>query len=245
MTKRSGLGMNCYVGGYDLSGDVGGINNLRGGPSPLTVTGIDKEAFERIGGLRDGAVEYMSYFNKATGQAHLTLSALPRTDQITTVCVGTTLGYPAAAIVAKQINYDGTRAQDGSLTLTVQALGNGNALEWGRQLTAGKRTDTSATNGSSIDTAASADFGAQAYLQVFAVTGTSVTCTIEDSANDSAFTAVAGLAFTAATGVTTQRLATSNTATIRRYLRVATTGTFSNAVFNLMIVKNEIAGVAF
>lgn len=243
--KRTGLGMNLYCGGYDLSGDVGALNNIRGGPSPLVVTGIDKEAYERIGGLRDGGLEFMSFFNKAAGQAHPVQSALPRTDVIVVATVGTTLGNPAAAVVAKQVNYDGTRAADGSLTFTTQALANAYGLEWGIQLTAGKRTDTSATNGTAVDTLASASFGGQAYLEVFAVTGTSVTCTIEDSADNVSFAAVAGLAFTAATGITTQRLATSNTATIRRYVRVATTGTFSNAVFSVVLNKNEVAGVTF
>ena len=37
---------------------------------------------------------------------------------------GTTLGNPAACMVAKQINYDPTRAADGSLTIAVQAEAN-------------------------------------------------------------------------------------------------------------------------
>lgn len=245
MAKSSGLGANIYVGGVDLSGDVGSVNSIRGGPSPLVVTGINKSAFERIGGVRDGAIEYMAFFNDAAGQAHPTLSALPRTDQMVTYCHGTTLGNPAAACVAKQVNYDGTRGTDGSMTFTIQALSNGYGIEWCRQLTAGKRTDTSATNGTAIDTTASLSFGGQAYLQVFAVTGTSVTVAIEDSADNVSFAAVAGLAFTAATGITTQRLATSNSATIRRYVRAVTTGTFSNAVFSLVFNKNLTAGVSF
>lgn len=245
MAKQNGLGAALFSGGYDLSGDVGAVNSIRGGPSPLVVTGINKSAFERIGGLRDGAIEYMAFFNDAAGQAHPVLGALPRTDQIVTYCHGTTLGNPAAACVAKQIGYDGTRGTDGSLTLAIQAESNGYGVEWGRQLTAGKRTDTSATNGTSIDTTASASFGGQAYLQVFAVTGTSVTVAIEDSADNVSFAAVAGLAFTAATGITTQRLATSNTATIRRYVRAVTTGTFSSGVFNLMLNKNGVANVQF
>jgi len=243
MAKSSGLGANIYVGGYDLSGDVGAVNTIRGGNTPLTVTGINKSAIERIGGLRDGGIDYMSYFNDASLQEHVALSPLPRTDQIVTYCHGTTLGNPAACMVGKQINYDGTRAADGSLTLAIQAQSNGYGLEWGRQLTAGKRTDTTATNGASIDTSASLSFGGQAYLQSFAVTGTSFTATIEDSANDSAWTAVAGFAFTGATGITTQRIALANTATIRRYIRVVTTGTFTAAVFNVVVIKNEIAVV--
>lgn len=245
MAKQGGMGDNLYVAGYDLSGDIGSLGRIGGGPALQDVTAIDKSAHERIGLLRDGAMEYTSWFNPSANQEHARLSLLPTTDVAMQYARGTTLGAPAAVMIAKQVNYDPTRGQDGSFSFGVSALANGYGIEWGRQLTAGKRTDTTATNGASIDTTASAAFGAQAYLQVFAFTGTSVTVTVQDSADDSSFAAVTGLAFTAATGITTQRLATANNATIRRYLRVATTGTFSNAVFAVVIVKNEIAGQVF
>lgn len=245
MSKQGGMGDNLYVAGYDVSGDIGSLSRIGGGPALKEVTGIDKSAYERQGLVRDGAIEYLAWFNPSTDQAHDRLSLLPTTDVVMQYARGTTLGNEAAVMVAKQVNYDPTRGNDGSLSFGVSALANGYGLQWGKQLTAGKRTDTTATNGSSIDTVASASFGAQAFLQVFAFTGTSVTVTVQDSADNSSFAAVTGLAFTAATGITTQRLATANNATIRRYLRVATTGTFSNAVFAVVVVKNEIAGQVF
>lgn len=245
MSKQSGLGDNLYVGGYDLSGDIGSLGKIGGGPAAGDVTGIDKSAFERIGLTRDGGIDFTSYFNPASNMSHDRLGNLPTADVQLHYCRGTSLGAPGAAMIAKQVGYNGNRATNGAFTFQTQTVGSGFGLEWGRQLTAGKRTDSSATNGASIDTAASASFGAQAYLQVFAVTGTSVTVTIQDSADDSSFANVTGLTFTAATGITTERLATANTATIRRYLRAVTTGTFSNAVFSVIVVKNENAGVVF
>ena len=122
----------------------------------------------------------------------------------------------------------------------MQALGNGYGVEWGHQLTAGLRTDTEATNGASIDTGASAAFGAQAYLQVTAFTGTSVTVTIQDSADDSSFAAVTGLAFTAVSAAPAfERVTTAVGATVRRYIRVVTTGTFNPATFAVVINKND------
>jgi hypothetical protein len=121
-------------------------------------------------------------------------------------------------------------------------------LEWGRSLTAGRRTDTAATNGTSIDTTASADFGGQAYLQVFAFSGTDVTVKIQDSDDNSSFTDVAGLAFTQVTaGPTTERIAIANTATIRRYVRAitVTTGGVTSITFAVVLVKNEIEGQTF
>lgn len=245
MAKQSGLGDNLYVGGYDLSGDILSLGSISGGNSPFEVTAINKSAFERIGGQRDGSLEITSAYNPSANQEHDRFSLLPTADVMLTYARGTVLGSPGASMISKQINYDPSRGDDGSYTFAVQAQANGFGLEWGRQLTAGKRTDTTATNGTGIDTTASAAFGAQAYLQVFAFTGTSVTVKIQDSADDVSYADVTGLTFTAATGITTERLATSNGATVRRYLRVATTGTFSNAVFSVVVVKNEIAGQVF
>jgi hypothetical protein len=244
MAKQSGLGDRLFVGGYDLSGDIGSLGGIAGGPDPLEVTGIDKSGMERIGGKRDGSIEFMAYFNDASGQAHPRLASLPATDVILSYCRGTTLGNAGAALVAKQLNYDGSRNEDGSLTFKVNALANGYGLEWGRQLTAGKRTDGSATNGTGVDFAAASSFGLQAYLQVFAFTGTSVTVKLQESSDNGggdAFADVVGGAFTIATGITTERIATSSALAVERYLRVVTTGTFSNAVFAVLVVRNDTA----
>lgn len=244
MAKQSGLGDNLYVGGFDLSGDIGVIQKLRGGPKPIEVTGIDKLGYERIGGQRDGEINFTAFFNDAAGQAHPVLSALPTTDVQVNYCRGTTIGNSGAAMIAKQVNYDGKREKEGNFTFDVQALANGFGLEWGNQLTAGKRTDTTATSpATGVDFSASTSFGWQAYLQVFAFTGTSVTVTLQDSADNSSFASFTGSAFTAATGVTTQRLAGGSTDTVRRYVRAITTGTFTNAVFSVLFVKNAVTTV--
>lgn len=240
--KQTGIGDNLYVAGIDLSGDIGSIASISGGPKALEVTGIDKAGFERIGGTRDGSLEFVSFFNPDTGQAHPTLSALPTADQIVSYFRGTTLGNGGASMVGKQIGYDPTRNEDGSLTFKVSALANGFGVEWGRMLTAGKRTDTTATNGTGVDfTTVSTSFGWQAYLHVFAFAGTSVTVTLQDSADDISYANLTGGAFTAATGVTSQRLAGGATATVRQYVRVITSGTFSNAVFAVLFTRNVTA----
>jgi len=85
-------------------------------------------------------------------------------------------------------------------------------------------------------------FGAQAYLQVTQITGTSVTVAVQDSADGASWANVTGLSFTAVTAApNTQRLATAGNATIRRYLRVITTGTFNPASFACAINVNPVA----
>lgn len=252
MAKRSGLGNRAYIGGYDLSGDIGSLSKVSGTVALLDVTGIDKSAFERIGGERDGAVDFTAFFNPATSQAHPVLSALPRTDVGVMFAISTTLGDPAACMVAKQLNYDPTRTNNGALTFNVSTVANGYGLQWGRTLTAGKRTDTAATNGTSIDDGASnapSTFGLQAFLQVFAFAGTDVTVKIQDSADNVSFADVAGAAFTQITSTTpqAQRIAISNAATVRRYLRAVTvtSGGFTTMTFSVAVVRNPIAGQVF
>lgn len=246
MAKQSGLGMNLYVGGVDVSGDVGSFSKISGSQGTLDVTGIDKSAFERLGAERDGAVDFTAFFNAT--RAHPVFSALPTSDVQVSGRVGLTVGAPSFEMVSKQSNYDLTRATGGALTAAVNCMANSFGLEWGLQLTAGIRTDAAATNGASIDTAASAAFGAQAYLQVMAITGTDATVKLQDSADNSSFADITGMAFTQITAAPgTQRLATANTATIRRYIRAITitTGGFTSLQFAVTVVKNQIAGQVF
>lgn len=246
MTKQSGLGDGLLVAGYDLSGDIGSLSRIGGGPQPLDVTGINKSGFERIGGVRDGALSFQAWFNPTNNAAHDRFEDLPYTDQILTYLRGTTIGKPGACLNAKQINYDGTRGQDGSLTFAVEAQGNSYGLEWGRQLTAGLRVDTVATNGASIDlgSASPGAFGLQAYLQVTAFSGTDVTIRIQESSDDAvgdAFANVVGGAFTAVTsGPTTERIATG-AINVERYLRVitSTSGGFTSVTFNVVAIRND------
>jgi hypothetical protein len=250
VAKESGLGDNLYIAGFNASGDIQQLGRIGGGPALLNMTGIDKSAYERKGGLRDGAFEMTTFFNhdSVTPATHEKLSALPRTDVLLTYCRGTTLGSPAASLVGKQVGYDPQRGDDGMITFSVSAQANGYGIEWGRQLTAGVRTDTAATNGTGIDTTASADFGGQAYLQVFSFTGTDATVKIQDSADNLTFADVTGLAFTQITaGPTSERIAIANTATIRRYVRAVTvtTGGFSSLAFAVNFIKNEVADVQF
>jgi len=251
MTKSSGLGDNLYIQGFDASGDIQQLGNIGGGPALLNFTAINKSAYERLGGLRSGQIEFTAFHNHVavTGGTHEKLAALPRTDVILTYCRGTTLGDPAASLTGKQVNYDPTRGDDGMLTFGVSGQSNGFGIEWGQQLTAGMRTDTAATNGTGLDTAASLSFGGQAYLQVSAFTGTDVTVKIQDSADNATFADVAGFSFTQITGgaPTAERIALGNTATLRRYLRASTvtTGGFSSLTFAVNVIKNEAAGVVF
>lgn len=248
MTKASGLGDNLYLSGNDISNDVGSLSKISATLATLEVTGINKSAHERLPGLRDGKVQFAPWFNQ-TG-AHAVLSTLPTSDVILSYFRGTTIGNPAAALYGRQLNYDGKRDAKGGLTLDVTSDGDGYGLEWGLQLTAGIRTDTTATNGSTLDlgSAPAGSYGAQAYLHVFGVTATDVTVTIQHSTDNASWGTLASFtAVATANANSAQRIATSNTTAVDRYLRAITTtsGGFTSLEFAVMIDVNLTAGVVF
>lgn len=240
--KTHGLGANFYLDGYDLSGDTGSVDSISKALNPIAMTGIDKSAYERKAGQLTGKIGWTSFFNPTN--AHPPLKLLPRTDRVASYWHRPLLGAPVASMVAKQTNYDGTRDAAGALNFKVETLSNAWWLDWGLGLTVGKRTDGSATNGTGVDFGASYAFGLQAYLQVFEFTGTSVTVTLQESSDNGvgdAFTAVTGGVFTVVSAApTAERIQTSRSQTIERYLRVATTGTFSNFVFAVHVTVNKV-----
>jgi hypothetical protein len=247
MTLQGGMGDNLWIDGRDVSGDIGAIGKIA---SPLTVqdtTSINLSAVRRLGLLHDGGIDFTAFWNPgaAADEAHNVFRGLPVTDRAVQYCRGTARGAHAASMIGKQIGYDGNRAAEGSFTLAVNAVANGYGLEWGQLLTAGKQTDTAAGNGTSYDTGVvSTAFGWAMYLHVFAFTGTSVTVKVQDSANDSVWADITGATFLAASAVGSQRVSAgpTSTATVRRYLRVVSSGTFSNAVFGVNFVRYEAGG---
>lgn len=255
MAKSSGLGDAFWIDQYDMSGDVGSIQSIAAPLATQEVPGINRHAQERIGLRHDGTMAWQSWFNKdsASGAegAHDILSTLPTADRQVTYGRGTAAGSAASSCLSKQIGYDGTRGQDGSFTFAVSVQGNSPAgsktcLDWGVLLTASPRTDTTATApATGLDLGASPtsySHGWAAYAHMLAFTGTSVTLTLSDSANNSAFTNLTDGAFAAFSARGKQRIASSSaTATVRRYVRVSTTGTFSNAVFLVNFVRYQVA----
>lgn len=248
MTKASGLGAGLFVSGNDISGDIGSLSSISSPTGTFEVTGIDKSAIERLHGLKDGQINFQSWFNDAAGQGYPVLSTLPTADRIVSYYHRTAaVGDPVASIIGKQIGYDPTRGADGSLSIETQALANGSGLEWCRSLTPGIRTDSAATNGATHDYGATIGqtlFGAQAYLHVFAFTGTDATITIQDSTDDLAWATLASFTEVSALGGanTSERIETSRTETVDRYVRVitTTTGGFTNLEFAVSFKKNLV-----
>lgn len=245
MGKQGGLGQRFYVGGFDISGDVSAMDSVGVPIATLDSTGIDKSAHERLLGLRDGNLAFTSIFNTSAGQQHKVLDTLPRTDVGVMWAAGVTIGSPAFCMIAKQVNYDGTRNAAGLLNFKTQTQANAFGADWGELLTAGKRVDTTATAGSPFDGAAATAFGFTAYLQVFAFTGTDVTVKLQDATTSGGsyadITSGAFAQITAAPAV--GRIAVGGTGAVREFVKATTvtTGGFTSATFAVVLVRNQAA----
>jgi len=234
MAKQSGLGNNFYVGGYDLSGDTASLNIAASARSTFEVTGVNQSAMDRVLGLSTGVISFESHFNDAALQEHVALSALPTTDRVAIYSVGETLNDTAAGLVCKQLNYDWTRGNDGSLSLACELQGSaGSPIEWGNILTTGVQTVSSAASTTSIDQSASSSQGARAYIMNFTLSSGSPTVKIEDSPNDSSWSDL--ITFSTSSAASAERKTV--TGTINRYVRCTLTGTFSNLAFAVVLVR--------
>lgn len=254
MTKSDGLGANLYVSGYDISGDTQMVGSVRGGFETTPRTTIDKFAVSRFKARVDGELNLTTFFDDANDASHETFSSLPTADRILTYVVkAADLGSAAYSMIGKQINYDFDRGQDGNLVAQVQALPNTYGPEWGKMLTAGKRTDTGATNGTGVDVTGN-DFGLQAWLHVFSFTGTDATVVIQESSDagvGDAYGTITGGSFTEVSSLlgggdqASERIQTARDQTIEQYLRVATTtsGGFSELIFTVAVKVNKVSVV--
>lgn len=242
MSKQTALGSNLYMGVYDLSGDVGAVTNISSPRGVFDVTGLDKTAMERILGRRDGNLAFSGFWNTATGQVFDALSAMPTTDVLTTVVIPAStalaIGDVGCAINGKQITFDQQEGDDGSLAISTAVQSNGSALEWGRLLTAGKATIATGTvNQTGIDGSASSSYGWSAYLHVFSIVSGTMGVKLQESDDDNTYTDLTGGGFTNVTAATSQRITGAVAATVKRYVRLTTTGVHGNAVMSVLFVR--------
>ena len=243
MAKQSGLGDQLFFGGVDLGADINSIGGLSTPRETLPATDITQEAMARMFGKRDAAAEFISYFDPAAGMSHETLSALPRTDVHVMYLRGEAIGNEAFALVGKQVDYSGTRGDDGSFLMGVSVPGAAYGGDWCTQLTAGKDTHASGASTTSLEVGAATAFGWQAYLQVFSIGSGTADIDIETSSDNGSGDAFASIqAFTSVTAAGVERVqSSSSTAAVERYIRVTTSNTFTDLVFAVVINVNQAA----
>jgi hypothetical protein len=185
------------------------------------------------------------------GTEHDILKTLPNADIICSYFQGVTfsvssIGQPAASMVAKQTSYDPTRDNTGNLSFKVNAQANAFGLEWGVQLTSGLRVDNGPVTGTFIDlgTPNPQLFGCQAYLHLIELVGTNIDVTITHATTSGgSYTTL--LDFGSLTTIGAVRVATANNVNVNEFIKVVSSGTFTQAVFGVNFIRNPVAGVVF
>lgn len=97
-----------------------------------------------------------------------------------------------------------------------------------------------------IDNTSSTAFGAQAYYQLTAFTGTDITVKVQHSSDNATWADL--ISFTQNTTANGfERKSVANTTTVNRYIQVTavTTAGFSLAYFTVAFMRNPIAGIVF
>mgnify|MGYP001160947558 CR=1 FL=1 len=232
MAKTSGLNVRLYAEGYDLNTDVNSLSGVGYTQELLDTTALATTARTRIIGTNDSSLSVNGWFDAGTDLSHALWTSnsgkKPTADQEVIVALGTSIGDPTVCITAKQATYDISRAPGSAIATTVEYTeADGNGAEFGVLLTAAKQTDSSAANTASVDNGASSAGGLSGFISAMSLASGTATVKIQHSTNDSAWSDL--VSFTAVTGQTAERI--SVTGTVNRYIRVATTGTFSNLVF--------------
>ena len=234
MAKQNALNIRFYVQGYDLSGDANSISGLGINQNLLDVSTIDTSAHKRITGLQSGTLGLNVWFDAATGQEHDVFIAnsgtIPSVDQNVLVPMGSAVGDPSVHMVAKVANYN-VDTGDGSAPVsgTASFESNGYAPQFGVMLTAHQDTHASTTSGTAVDNGSSSANGGSAVLQAFSLGSGSTIIKIQHSTNNSAWTDL--ITFNSVTGVASQHAVV--TGTVNQYLRVRSTGTFTDLVLSV------------
>lgn len=231
MPKLSGLGMEMYFCGFDLSGCTGSIDDLSTPRTTLEVTGLNKSSTERIYGHSSGQASLTTYFNDAAGKEHLAYRGLPTTDVLASVLVRACAGSEAATMRAKQINYDWSRPLDGSLTGNIQLQSNSSFLEWGEVLVT-RTSVTGAGNSPSLNNSAASCNGVSVTLHVACFCGCTLCVALQSSSDDGCADAFAAISCFTQVTCSDANVAERKTVAgaVEQYLRLNYSGTFTSAI---------------
>lgn len=234
MSKQTGIPSKLWIDAFDVSGDIGVVNTIGSSRAQLDVTSIQSDFMERLPGLGDATLSFSSFFN--TAGAHAQLRAMATANKVVTVSLGTAIGAAASTMVGPEVTYNTTRGEDGSLASTAEFVSNnGQGNEWGSL--GANQTFSAAGSAATLDGAAATTTGAAAVLHLTSIASGTATFKVQDSSDDSSYTDVTGLTFTAASAGTAQRVETAAGATLRRYTKVVATGTFTTAVAAVNVIR--------
>ncbi|MCZ7600001.1 MAG: hypothetical protein M5U09_22835 [Gammaproteobacteria bacterium] len=182
MTVLTGLS-KLFAAGYDLTGYINSIGGIKGGPALWDdASSLDLAGMKRLAARFDGSMALLRAVRPrrgsrtAVGPAHHGRSA-DGADP------GSAAGDYAAMLVGKYVDYAPSIGADLGVMFALSAQASeGYPVEWGRMITAGKRTDTGATStGTGITLPTPPGVAAVAITSATAASPTEVTATAHGS----------------------------------------------------------------
>lgn len=225
MAFKHGSKAAVYYGGVDLS------PYLTSAALALAVEVSDTTTFgstwrTALPGLLSASYDFEGKYDPADTSVQTDIAA--QTQGVLTVCPsGSAVGDLARLVPALNTAYGQSSVIDDVVAFSWGVTGAA-AIAFGKIIHTGE--DTNTTTGTGIDGTASTSTGWTMHLHVSLVDGGSWVVKVQDSADNSSWSDLSGASFTAATGVTSQRLTSSSaTATVRRYVRVVATRTGGSA----------------
>ena len=230
MAKESGLNVRLYVEGKDMSGSANALDGAGYSQAMLETTPLNTSAATRITGLADGTLSVNGYFDTSDDAPWAEDSGkLPSSDAVVLVALSSAVGDPSVGMNAKEGEFNVSRSSGSAISIASSFSGNGMGGEFGEMLTAHDDTHSSAGSGTVVDSGAASTSGGAGYVQVISLGSGSVVVNLQEStssggsySNFMTFSTVAAAAAPSAERLTME-------GTVQRYIKVTTTGTFSNA----------------
>lgn len=234
-TFIAGKDNKILFGAYDLTSYFNSANFSREQAVNETTTFGSSQA-TYIGGIESASASLTGFWDGGSDAVDEELQAIIGSVSATPLSIyqgGDTAGNKVVLLNSKIQNYtiDSSVADAVgiSATFTGDNFGNGKSLY--------ALTNISATaNTTAVDMGASSSLGGQAFLHCTAHSSANISVKIQSSADNSSFADVSGFAFTDLSGITSERIATTNT--VNRYVRLAITVTSGSATFSVGYAHN-------
>lgn len=235
MAFSHGKSSGVYINGYNLSPYLQSVNpQMSAETAEVSTFGSTSKSF--IPGIKDATLSADGFWTGLAAQADVILrTALGGSGRWTWWPAGDAIGsrgYGAETLINA---FSCMATLDDAVRITAAAQATGYGAESLVSLRALAQATVSWT-GTAVDNGASSALGGSAYLQVTAATGT-IEISIRHSNDNFSADDTELVAFTPATGVTSERVAFAGT--VKRYVRgVATLAGGESITFNIGIHRN-------
>ena len=235
MSFLAGKDTSVLFGAFDLSSYFNSSSFSRDQAVNETTTfGSDQATY--IASLETANITLGGFFDGDTDAVDEELQAVIGSATATPLTIykgGTTAGNKASLLNSKIQNYTIDSAVADAVGVNASFTGD----NFGNGVSLYALTNTSATaNATAVDLGASSTLGGQAHIHCTAHSSANMVVKIQSSADNTSFADVSGFSFTALTGTTSQRIATTNT--VNRYVRIVTTVTSGSATFSVAYAHN-------